>query len=466
MESPCLLLSNKTNNAETQTLRSRKRIMGILRCIFYSAALLALVGCGGGGNKGGGQTAEVTGIVTDFNGNVVRGARVWINQFGETDSNSSGAYVLDGITQGEFKVRAEIVRDGIRYQGENTVRVFEGIREKSVNITVIRESQIARVFGTVVDNQGFLVENARVFAIAPNDGGVYSSSFEITNNDGEYDLDALLGGVDYKIVASGIGYNSDVDVVNVPEGGSEELLLVLKNATDPLLVAPTGLSGVAWTSPSEVTRSPQLANSIANIKRIFDPRTPKRKVTRETINGNWIETDLFWDAYPDSDAHIGFGIFRRFGSSGSFGDPYFLWDPQAETFIDGDSDLQEFETWEYQIRALNTNYDLTNNSESDPSNTVSVETLGDLFLQSVLQGPLRFRWETGSGAEEFIVYLFDEYPGIDVDPVWQSARVTGTQTTYNGSALQSGHRYYYLVLGLANSDTSRTITQVDSFIAN
>jgi len=441
--------------------------MGILRCIFYSAALLALVGCGGGSGGNGPRNAEVSGIVTDFNGNPVRGARVFINQFGETDSNSSGAYQLHNVSEGDFKVRAEITQDGITYKGENVARVFSGERTKSVNITVIRENQLTRVFGHVIDNQGFTVEGARVFAIAPNNGGVFSSTYEITSSDGTYDLDTLLSGVDYKIVASARGYNSDVDVIQGSAGNSQELVLTLKNATDPLLVAPTGLEGVAWTSPREDTRSPQNQAAIANIKRLFDPRTPKRSVTRETANGNWIETDLFWDSYPDSDAHIGFGIYRRFGTSGQFTATDFLRDPEAETYVDSDADLQEFETWEYLITAINTNYPDTNNSESDSSNVASVETLSDLVTDSVLQGPLRFRWETGSGADEFIVYLFDEYPGIDVTPLWTSSRVAGTQVTYNGLAtIQSGHRYYYLVLGLANSDSSRTISAVDSFVAN
>ena len=436
--------------------------------MLFLAAVMALVGCGGGGAGSGARNAEVAGIVTDFNGDVVRGARVWIDQHGETDSNSSGAYLLSDISEGDYKVRAEIVKDGIRYRGENVARVFDGERSKNVNITVIRESQMARVFGRVIDNQGFSVEGARVFAIAPNDGGVFSSTYEITDSGGTFDLDTLMGGIDYKIVASGIGFNSDVDFVNVSAGSEQELILALKNPTDPFLATPTGLDGVAWTSPSEITRSAQSQTAIENIKRIFDPRTPKRTVTRETVNGNWVEADLFWDAYPDSDAHIGFGIYRRFGNSGQFTAVDFLRDPEAEIYQDNDSTLQEFETWNYFITALNTNYPDTFDSESDPSNTVAIETLGDLFANSVLQGPLRFRWDAGSGAEEFIVYLFDEFPGIGVDPIWDNSGspVGGTQLNYTGPGLQSGRRYYYVILGLANGQASRTITRVEEFVAN
>jgi hypothetical protein len=443
--------------------------MRISRCIVFGAAILALAGCGGGSGSGiGSGNSEVAGIVTDFNGDIVRGARVWVNGHGETVSNSSGSYVLEGLPEGDFKVRCEIEKDGIRYKGENVARVFDGERTKSVNITVIRESLLARVHGRIIDNQGFTVEGARVFAMAPNDGGVFYSTYEITDSGGTYDLDTLMGGVDYRIVASGIGFNSDVEIVNIPAGGDEELILTLKNPTDPLLPAPQNLDGVAWTSPRESTRSPQSRAAIENVKRIFDSRTPTKSITRETSSGNWIETDLFWDAYPNDDAHIGFGIYRRFGNSGGFTPIDFLRDPEAEMYIDADADLQEFETWSYEITALNTNYPDTGNSESDPSNIVTVQTLSDLFLNSLLQSPLTFRWQSGSGAEEYIVYLFDEFPGIGVDPIWDNSAspTTNTQLTYTGPSLQSGHRYFYLVLGLANGQGSRTISVVDDFVAN
>jgi hypothetical protein len=433
-------------------------------------ALIAMVGCGGGGSGGGDgrRTADVSGIVTDFNGNAVRDAKVWIEQFDETKSNSNGSFVLENIAEGDWKIRAEVFRDGVRYRGENVVRTFEDERARSVNITLIRESQIARVFGQVVNNQGFPVEGARVFAMAPNDGGVFSSTYDLTDSEGSFDLDTLMGGVDYRIVASGVEFNSDVDVVNVPAGDEEELVLVLKNPTDPVLPAPTGLEAVSWVSPREETRSRGSDAAYQNLKRLFDPRTPSRTSTRDTNDGNWVEVDLFWDPYPNEDSHIGFGIYRRFGTVGDFFATDFLRDPEAEIYIDLDSELLEFDTVGYLITAINTNYPDTSNSESESSNSVTVETLDDLFLNPVAQGPLRFRWQAGSGAEEFIVYLFDEYPGIGVGSIWDNAAspATGTEAQYTGSSLQSGRRYYYMVLGVANSQTSRTISRVGVFVAN
>ncbi len=440
------------------------RSMRLLHGLVCLAMLFAMAGCGGGGT-GSGVKGEVSGLILDYNGDAVRGAKVWIDGSGETLSNSAGTFLLHDVRPGDRRVRAEIVQDGLTYRGENMVRVFEGERSKSVQVTVMRPNQMARVYGVVIDNQGFNLEGARVYAIPTTTGGVFGSSLELTNSNGRFDFDSLMGGEEYKIIASGVGYNSDADFVTVPAGGETELVLTLKNPTDPLLPAPTGLEAVTWTTPREVTRSPQSESAYQNIKRLYDPRTPVKSITRNTIDGNWIEADLFWDSYPDHAAHIGFGIYRRTGGSGSFTAIDFLRDTEAESFIDMDEDLIEFQTYQYYISAVNTS-DPSNNSESDPSNTAQVQTLGDLYPMSPLQGPLRFRWESGSGAENYVVYMFDEYPGIGVGPWWTSSTVTGTQVTYSGGALQSGRRYYYVVVGSANANQSRTISRVESFIAN
>src|SRR5687768_746243 len=108
--------------------------MRYLRWILLSAAAVAAVGCGGGGGGGGNgaRNTEVAGVVIDLDGNAVRGARVWINEFGETDSNSSGAYLLDDVAEGDWRVRASVTQNGTTYEAETVVRVFDGVRAKNV----------------------------------------------------------------------------------------------------------------------------------------------------------------------------------------------------------------------------------------------------------------------------------------------------------------------------------------------
>ena len=47
----------------------------------------------------------------------------------------------------------------------------------------------------------------------------------------------------------------------------------------------------------------------------------------------------------------------------------------------------------------------------------------------------------------------------------EAAPVTSTSWVYSGPAFVPGRTYYWFVLGLANGDASRTISQVWSFKA-
>lgn len=426
--------------------------------------LLAVAGCGGG--KGGAHNAELSGIVTDINGDIVRNAKVWINGFGETTTNSSGAYVLKSISEGDWVVRAEITQDDIRYKGENVARIFDGERTKSLNITICRASQQARIFGTVIDRDGHPIGGARVFAISA-DVDTASSTLDITDSQGRFNLDSLLGGIDYAITASARGFNNDNDTINIDSGDEREVVFTLGDATDPLLPAPTGFEAVIWTSPQEATRSVKSQSAINYIKSLFDKRTPKQSQTRLTVDGNWIETDLFWDIYPSNNAHIGYGIYRRFGNSGPFTAVDFLRDPLANIYEDNDEDLHENETWSYAISAINTNYPDTNNSESDLSTAAVVHSLGDMNVNPIQLSPVKFSWQAASGAEEYAVFVFDEYPGINWNPpFWTSSRTAALNLNYSGPALTPGHHYFYVVLGFANSDSSKTISPVFEFVAN
>lgn len=439
-----------------------------MRTLFYIpglVAVLAVIGCGGG--KGGPRNTEVSGIVTDIDGNSVRNARVYISGFGETRSNSSGAYVLDNIGEGDYVVRAEITQDGVKFTGSNVARTFQNERSKSVNVTVTRPSQQMKIHGRVINRDGYSVGGARVF-VASSSLDYASSTFDITDSDGKFSIDGLLGDYDYVVTASARGYNNDVDSVYGSAGSDQEFIFTLGNATDPLLPAPTNLEAYAWTSPSQLTKAAGGGSGLAWAKAKYMPKVPTAKVTRTTINGNWIETDLFWDIYPGNTAHIGYGIYRRFGNSGSFTAIDFLRDPLANLYADSDEGLQEFETWSYSISAINTNYPDTSNGESDLSNIAVAETLGDLIVNNVTYSPLTFHWSTGSGADEYVVYLFDKYPGVGVNSIWSNSGTptSGLNLAYSGSSLVSGKKYYYLVIGTANGGNSLTVSPVMDFIAN
>lgn len=417
-----------------------------------------LAGCGGGG---GAVLGQVAGVISDVNGGVVRGARVWIGAR-STVSNSSGAYVLDRVGEGEQTVRAEIVQDGIRYVGQNVTTIYANERSRSVNVVVVNESQRGSVRGHVYDRQGRGLVNARIFAF----GNALSSAVAITDATGYYSLDGLQAGLDYEVAGSARGYDSDSLIVNLAANQQLTVNFTLNDGTNPALGAPQNLEAVIWTSPFEMTRGTTSREAVEAVKRLFDPRHPRAVQTRDSNGGSPIETDLYWDPVV-SDSLLGYGIYRGTSAFGSVAAIDFLRDPLTAFFADSDDRLQEGIAYYYEITALGTLYPNAPGSESAPSNRYGVTPLGDLRLLSVGAGP-RFQWQPANRATSYIVYLFDRYPGLDVDPIWsnENTRTTNTFADYTGPSLQFGRRYYYVVLGLANNDDSRTISEIGDFIAN
>lgn len=430
--------------------------------IWGGALLLTIAACGGGG-AGSQFKGEVSGIVTDANGDPVRGARVFADGK-ETFSNSAGSYVLERVSEGEHLIRAEISQNGIDFNGQNVVQVFRSERSKSLNIAIVRATLQARIHGTVRDRFGNRISGARVFA----QGNALSSNVTITDSNGDFSLRALMSGINYGLTASARGYNSDLDSVNLTAGEDRTMNFVLGDGTNPAMPAPEDLTAVAWTTPWEISRAPNQKAALDAIKLMLDPRRARLK-GRSTVGGNNIEVDLYWDEYVDNyTALIGFGIYRATTSGGASTAIDYLRDPNAYFYQDLDDDLLQDRNYYYEITALNTQYPDTFDSESDFSNRYGVRTLGDLELNSVLSSPLTFRWFAASGASSYVVYLFDEYPGIGVQSIWntESSPTSSTSQVYNGPALSSGHRYYYVILGLANGNDSRTLSLLGDFVAN
>lgn len=434
---------------------------------FVVLAVFAGISAGCGGSLSTGSRGEVSGLVTDVQGVPVSGARVFSGDR-QTTTNSAGSYVLTGVPIGIRTIQAEFRDGALRFTGRNVVRVFEADRSKSTNITLVRDTQQAVIRGTVRTSSGLRVQGARVAA----NFGTFSSSMALTDANGDYEIRALAAGIEYELIASAAGFNSDIGSVVLSPRENRRVDFTLRSPTDPLIPAPANLTAVAWTSPKEVTRSHQDQLAFEGIKREFDPRRAEaRASSRSTILGNFIEVNLYWDRPPVQfdDNLLGYGIYRATTSTGLSAAVDFLRDPIATFYQDLDSRLREDRNYYYEITALNTRFlDNTGNSESDFSNRYGVRTLGDLTLRTPLQGPLTFRWNPAIGATEYIVYLYDRYPGIGVTSIWSNAatRTSNTQLVYSGPSLIPGRTYYYVVLGVANGDDSRTISPIDSFVAN
>jgi len=440
-----------------------ERSTDVARITFLLAAIVALLGASGCTNTGLFLT-QLAGIVTDANGDPVRNAQVTAGSR-TTQTNSGGAYVIDRLPEGTHVVRASITSQGVTFSGRQVVSVFRGERSKSANITVVRTDQQARMYGTVRDRFGSRIAGARVFAYA----GTLSSNVSITNSNGDYDLRELMSGVTYEVSASARTYDNDNSVVLLSAGEARQFDFVLNDESNSSLPAPTNLFAVAWTTPYEVTRTPETDRAYEAIKDYLKPERGRRMASgRLTPGGYHVEADLFWDPVSSTTLEnlLGYGIYRATTALGASVAVDFLRDPYATFFADIDDNLREGRTYYYEITALNTSYPDTQNSESGFSNRYGVETLGELALLQPTLSPLTFRWLAAVGTTEYAVYLFDSYPGIAVTPVWSSFATSGTSMQYDGSQLQAGKRYYYLVVGSANGGESLTLSRIGDFVAN
>lgn len=428
---------------------------------------VALAGCGGTGAEE--RTAEITGNVTDLDGNIVQNALV-TSDGRQTTSNTSGAYLLEGLREGVWALRAQSSpSDGVSFSAETSVQVFRDQRTRNMNLTLVRSDQQASIYGVVRDRFGNVLQGARVFAIIASGGVQLSSVMDITDANGEYELRKLAAGFTYIINGSARGYSNDRDTVVLSAGESRRYDITVGDAADPFLAPPQNLAAVAWTSPSVGTVGDDAeTRAIEAVKRIHDPRRAQRRGD-STSFGNPIEVDLYWDL-PSANMQylLGYGIYRAYSALGTSVAIDYHRDPESAFFADASEELQENATYYYEISALNVNYPDTGNSESNFSNRVAAKTLGDLFLQPVTFGPTTFSWQAGSGATQYYVYLFDEYPRFGTVEIYRNlAPIAGTSHIYpNTPPLQTGRTYYYMVLGSANGGSSLTISRLGQFVAN
>lgn len=426
-----------------------------------SAALLVALtaaGCGGDGSHSDTHTATISGLVTDIDGNPVRGAYVH-SRDASTTSSVSGSYVLTGNREDDLIVVAELNQDGVNYSGQNLARTFEDGLSQSVNIVVYPDGDQAQLKGNVRDFNDNPLQGVSVFAF----GGGVSGSRGITDENGDYIIRGLVPGFQYTVNAGGLGYqSSEVGIVFDPREVVTQDFTI--GQTDSIaLDPPTNLGAVSWTAPA-ANRSSERAAYEA-IKKRFDPRHRVDSASRSTYAGRQVEVELFFDPVLSLNL-LGYGIYRAQGTA-NFNSVTFLREPIAGYFVDLDSALQPFTNYAYAVTSLNTLYPNASNSESDFSNEASVQTLGDLTLVQPTLNPLTFRWISGSGSEEYAVYVFDTFPGVDVSSIWsnEEATTTALSVQYTGPALQPGKRYYYIVLGLANDRNSRALSEIGSFIA-
>jgi len=433
-----------------------KRCFALFGVGFAALSAILLVGCGG---LTGPQTSTVTGTVIDSSFNPMRDARVTAG--GKTTyTTSTGSYTLENLPDGDVEVYAEATVNGTQYYGRTVIFNLEDTQQNNVNILVAPANQRATLTGTVRDREGFLLQGASVFAWA----GVGSSTRAVTDENGRYTMRDLPSNVGFDISATGRGYRSDQTGVTLSSGQTRTLDFVLDDPGLPGLNPPNNIDSVTWVTHPTANRGPEEEQAYEAIKTLFDPKHKKSTATTRVIRTDMsVETELTWDLiqFPDL---LGFNVYRGNGSSGPVSPLDLSFDPLANYYVD--IGLNPQSTYSYAISTVATLYPDYNNTESVLSSRVVVQTLNLLHLNNVTFGPT-FNWQSGSGAGDFYIYIFNRYPtGLATvnNLVYSSSAVGGTSWTYSGPSLQSGTTYYYIIVGTANGLSSRTISQVGTFV--
>lgn len=422
-------------------------------------ALLAatlLTGCGGDGRP---RTSTVTGTVVDTNFQPLRDAEVEI-EGQRVRTTNTGSFAATNVPNGEIDIIARATVNGTRFRGRTQAFTSENEQENSVNIVVAPESQLGTLTGTVRDRDGFPLRGASVFAYM----GTSGSARAFTGNDGRYTLRDLPAGFTLTVSASGRTFRSDQTSVVLNNGQTRNLNFNLGDAGIPNLNPPTNIGHTTWVAPPP-SRDPENA-SLAWAKSRLDQRdrtTRPQAVTRSLRPDMSVETELFWDeqTFPDK---FGVGVYRGNGPTGVLSGIDFFFDPLAPYYVD--IGLNPSSTYSYALTTTSALFpEFPDQTESRLSDRVVVRTLDLLRLSNVTSGP-RFNWQAGSGAQEFIVYLFDRFPTAGAQQIWDTEQnpTTGLSQLYTGGSLVPGRTYFYIVLGVANSNNSRTISPIGSFV--
>jgi hypothetical protein len=432
-----------------------------------------LVGCGGGDGGGGGYyvgVGNVSGVIVDQNGNVVRNAQVsYTNGYGgqiSTTSSSSGAYTLKGLPALNDLIQCQITSNGVTYIGQNLAQLNNGLTTMTVNIMVYPSSLGSSLQGSVGDSFANLLYGASVYAI-PASGKLMSSAYAITDSSGRFELDGLMAGIPYKIQVNALGYGSVTDVETLAAGKATTVGYILPPATNTTLQPPAGVTAVAYTAPGEATTQPKLHNAIEAVKTLIHPNRSKMRPMRSkkpttSAGSNPIEIDVMWT--PISNVSLlGFGIYRS-NTAATPTNIDFLSDPQASVYEDMNPRLQPGTTYTYGVTTVSTSYN-GKQGESQLSTLASATPLGPITPGTVTASTLpTFTWQQVAGATGYAVFLFNQYPDIGIADIWDNYAnpATGASFTYNGNPLVSGQTYYYILVGV-DAAGDQTLSPVGQF---
>lgn len=483
------------------------RMMLMLLAATFAATVIA--GCGGTTSS-----STVHGTVSDIERNVVIDADVWIGAQ-HTRSLASGAFRLSNAPGGWQTIRARAEVDGATWEGTTAVEVLQGEPTMNANIVLSPASQQTSIEGYVKDSTGRGVSGARVLLttrlLMPSESssydGPYGSIVAVTDGNGRYTMRDVPLGLSAVISASKVAFeNDEVEIANITSNMWIDFRLYESTLDTP---EPPILEYIeSYTMPNPLTRSLS-ASSVSRsnpydavrafTSERFREALKKRKIpekqtvaVRAVSSDSLVEIDLYWNALDLnlSKYLAGYGIYRRVGSDTSRAID-FVRDPYANFYGDMGGEIEPGLSYYYRVSSVHIEFldrwnEWIDESESNWSNELGVTPLG--YLRSSLpangdsvSGDPLFTWQALSRAVAYSVYLYDQFPTIPLDPggdyggdppsygvfpIWTSDWEDVTSVTYDGSPLQSGRTYYWIVTAVDYTETAYSYADLRSFVAD
>lgn len=493
--------------------RTRITLAGLLAL----TGAITVAGCGGGGGGGGSSSnpnSVVTGKVVDVSGAVVPGATVAVENGPRTVTLSQGSYRLEKVAGGVRRIGASVDVRGRKYSGSTQALFQDNLTVTNANIQVSPTDRQATLIGTVFDQSSQRpVSRARVFlavnvALPDSSGAIVASLVAFSDDRGHYRLQNVpvedLNGAQfrYTVAASVPGYtNTRFSGIQLRAGETRTVDFGLSGPSNAGRIAPSDVFVQAFTQPNAEIKphaagngSGSPASAYEKMRRLLSPayarrvgdrhtaRVQKRVAVRPHVAGFGayaVENDVFWENVGQPNTLVGFNIYQSVGQNpiiNTQGSPLrgpleFLQDPLANFYADFDPFLVTEQQYNYAVEAYYTDgsasgFSRLNNGNYEVASVVPLDLLSLVqpSENQTLSNPVTIRWNFVRGAASYAVFVYNEFPTVDSNPIVQDTDISSNANSHRLSAsLSGGHSYYVVVAALNQDATALSFSRIIKF---
>jgi uncharacterized protein (DUF2141 family) len=419
----------------------------------------------------------ISGTVKTPNGdrtaNVVGATMELVGADATTTSTTYGSFFFPNVPPGTYTVRATKTLTGGAVVTGETAGVVVNAGRTTVNVTVLvtRSGQTGTISGHVQTAGATPISGVKVIAHVGSAGAASQQAFpsDITDGNGDYAIPSVPAG-SCRVYASAPGYQTAISPsLTVVAGQTVTADLTMAAAEGALLPAPSDVFAQAITfptaagpsSPAYLAVRQELAERSLARSRGADPRSRRLEMLRarartssRALANSFIEVDVLWAGPTPSEAPelAGYRVYRATQPQGAYSMVIESENPLAFYGTDLSPELDVGVGYYYTVRSYS-----TTDFQSSPSTPVSATPLGQIALSAPADGAggrpttVTLSWQALTGAQTYWVFVYEQAPDVGVNPTVVQL-VTAPETSYQLSSLQSGHRYYWVVIAVNNVD--------------